>query len=391
MELLKYALKNLTEQLRPQDRAAVVTYCGDASVLLHSTSGNDKRTILKKIQKLAACGSTNGSGGIELAYKEAQKNFNHEAINRVILCSDGDFNVGAASLGQMETQIEEAAKSGVFLTVLGVGMGNFKDNRMELLADRGNGLYAYIDSKSEADRVLVKELSGTLAVIAKDVKIQIDFNPATVASYRLIGYENRKLADEDFHDDRKDAGEIGAGHRVAALYEIVPTGVENPFFVPPTDESRYAADAEPESETAAEPETATESETASEPETATESETASEPETVAESASETHSDELFLVKLRWKQPAEESSLYRDFPVTVPTEAQLSESSDDFQFTAGAALFAEILRESAFTNGAGFETVEKLTRSTHNAEGKEDEKRAEFRRLLEAAQLPARRN
>lgn len=230
LPLLKASLKMLVNEMRPKDRVAIVVYAGAAGMVLPSTSGEDKKSIMKALDGLSASGSTAGGEGIELAYATAQKYFIEGGNNRVILATDGDFNVGSSSNAAMERLIEKKRKDGVFLTVLGYGMGNYKDDKMEILADKGNGNYAYIDNIREAKKVLVNEFGGTLFTIAKDVKIQVEFNPAKVQAYRLIGYENRMLAAEDFNDDQKDAGELGAGHTVTALYEIIPIGVESSFL-----------------------------------------------------------------------------------------------------------------------------------------------------------------
>ncbi len=231
LPLVKDAFRLLVDQLRPQDRVAIVVYAGAAGTVLPSTSGADKQRILDAISELEAGGSTAGGEGILLAYETARENFIADGNNRVILATDGDFNVGPSSAGDLEELIVQKRREGVYLTILGFGTGNLKDAKMELLADKGNGNYAYIDNKLEAEKVFVKELGGTLLTIAGDVKIQMDFNPALVEEYRLVGYENRRLADRDFHDDTKDAGELGAGHSVTALYEIklvrkpTPTGL----------------------------------------------------------------------------------------------------------------------------------------------------------------------
>ena len=224
LPLLKSALGLLVNELRAQDRVAIVVYAGAAGVVLESTPGNHKETIMQALDNLQAGGSTAGGQGIMLAYKIAEKNFIREGNNRIILATDGDFNVGVSDNASMERLVEEKRGLGVYMTVLGFGMGNIKDDKMEIIADKGNGNYAYIDNIQEARRILVQEFGGTLFTIAKDVKFQIEFNPAYVKSYRLVGYENRMLADEDFNDDTKDAGEMGAGHTVTALYEIIPTG-----------------------------------------------------------------------------------------------------------------------------------------------------------------------
>ncbi len=230
LPLLKKSLELLVNNLRENDKVSIVVYAGAAGVVLDPTSGANKTTILEALNRLSAGGSTAGAAGIELAYQLAQENFIKGGNNRVILATDGDFNVGTSAVKDLETLIEEKRKSGIFLTCLGYGMGNYKDNRMETLANKGNGNYAYIDNLQEANKFLVQEFSGTLYTIAKDVKIQIEFNPQLVQSYRLIGYETRLLEDEDFANDAIDAGEIGAGHQVTALYEIIPTGVQSNYI-----------------------------------------------------------------------------------------------------------------------------------------------------------------
>ncbi|MFM7974623.1 MAG: vWA domain-containing protein, partial [Pirellula sp.] len=227
LPLVKRTLGLLTAQLREQDRVAIVVYAGASGCVLPSTSGVQKDQILASINELQSGGSTNGGSGIELAYKIAKENFVPGGVNRVILCTDGDFNVGVTGTDALVTMMQEQAKSNIFLTCLGYGIGNYNDSMMEQISDKGNGTYAMVDSETEARRVMTEQLSGTLMTVAKDVKIQIEFNPAKVHSYRLIGYENRRLAAADFNNDRKDAGEIGAGHRVTALYEIVPVGKQD--------------------------------------------------------------------------------------------------------------------------------------------------------------------
>ncbi|HAK45021.1 MAG TPA: hypothetical protein DCO79_03755 [Spirochaeta sp.] len=228
LPLLKDSMSLLIDTLRPEDRVSIVAYAGSAGLVLPPTAGNRKRTILAAIDRIEAGGSTAGGAGIDLAYRTAAENYFTEGNNRVILATDGDFNVGQSSEEELRTMIEQRRDQGIYLTVLGLGMGNYKDARMEALADNGNGNYAYIDTLNEANKVLITELSSTLLTIAKDVKIQIDFNEEAVDSYRLIGYENRLMAAEDFSNDKKDAGEIGAGHSVTALYEIIParTGMQ---------------------------------------------------------------------------------------------------------------------------------------------------------------------
>ena len=230
LPLLKASFKMLVSQLREKDRVAIVVYAGAAGLVLPSTSGSNKTAIIEALENLQAGGSTAGGAGIQLAYAIAKQNFQPGGNNRVILATDGDFNVGESSNGGMERLIEQKRSDGVFLTVLGFGMGNYKDSKMEILADKGNGNYAYIDNILEAQKVLVTEFGGTMFTIAKDVKIQVEFNPAKVKAYRLIGYENRMLKSEDFNNDKKDAGELGSGHTVTALYEIIPQGVESEFY-----------------------------------------------------------------------------------------------------------------------------------------------------------------
>ncbi|MEX0287820.1 MAG: von Willebrand factor type A domain-containing protein, partial [Flavobacteriaceae bacterium] len=230
LPLLKAAFKLLVNQLREKDKVAIVVYAGAAGVVLEPTSGAEKFKIVEALDQLYAGGSTAGGEGIELAYAIAQKNFIKEGNNRVILATDGDFNVGVSSDRAMEKLIEEKRKTGVFLSVLGFGMGNYKDSKLEVLADKGNGNHAYIDNMQEAQKVFGKEFGGTLFTIAKDVKIQLEFNPSKVAAYRLLGYENRLLEAEDFIDDTKDAGELGSGHTVTALYEIIPVGIQSEYL-----------------------------------------------------------------------------------------------------------------------------------------------------------------
>ena len=238
LPLVKSSLKMLTDQLREKDNISIVVYAGNAGLVLPTTSGSDKIKIKTAIDALEAGGSTAGGAGIKLAYKTAKDNFMKNGNNRVILCTDGDFNVGASSDDDLVRMIEKERESGVYLTVLGYGMGNYKDNKMQQLADKGNGNHAYIDGINEAKKVLVNEFGGTLFTIAKDVKLQVEFNPAKVAGYRLIGYENRMLNKEDFNDDKKDAGELGSGHTVTALYEIIPFGVKSEFLKE-TDPLKY--------------------------------------------------------------------------------------------------------------------------------------------------------
>ncbi len=338
LPLLKKAFKLLVDQLREQDKVSIVVYAGAAGVVLNPTSGDDKKTILAALDNLQAGGSTAGGEGIELAYRLAQKNFRKNGNNRVILATDGDFNVGASSDLDMEDLIEQKRKSGVFLSVLGFGMGNYKDSKLEVLADKGNGNHAYIDTMQEAHKVFVKEFGGTMHTIAKDVKIQVEFNPAKVQSYRLIGYENRMLEAEDFIDDSKDAGELGSGHTVTALYEVVPVGIESDYIKDVTDLKYTVLD---------------------------------------ESAN--FSSELLTVKLRYKKPLASDSIEMEHIL----EDTVYEMSDDFKFASAVALFGMQLRKSAYTNKANLENVLQLA----NAGRVEDEQgyRAEFIRLVKAVE------
>ncbi|MBX3412748.1 MAG: VWA domain-containing protein [Pirellulales bacterium] len=329
LPLVKEGLRMLVNGLRENDRVAIVVYAGASGMVLDSTSGDNKETILAVIDQLTPGGSTNGASGIQLAYDVAKKHFVKEGTNRVILATDGDFNVGITDQSQLVELIEEQAKTGVFLSVLGFGMGNLKDSTLEQLADRGNGNYAYIDSDREARKVLVEQLSGTLVTIAKDVKIQLEFNPARVAAYRLIGYENRLLAKEDFNDDTKDAGEIGAGHTVTALYEVVLTNAEKPGS---TDENKQDDEAierevdELEYLSVARP-------------------------TEAALAS----PNLLTLKLRYKEPEGTESKLLKFPVE-DAQRRIGEASTDFQLAASVAAFGMLLRGSQFAGSANLDAV-----------------------------------
>lgn len=351
LPLVKQSLHLLAEQLHDGDRVALVTYAGSSGVALESTS--DKEKLRAGIDALSSGGSTNGASGIQLAYEQAQKHFIKEGINRVLLCTDGDFNVGISSPQELEKLIKDKAQSGVFLSVLGYGTGNLQDYTMETLADKGNGNYAYIDSLGEARKVLVEQMHGTLVTIAKDVKIQVEFNPTQVASYRLIGYENRLLAKEDFNNDRKDAGEIGAGHTVTALYEIVPVGVANPDGRPVVDGLKYQKPAAP-----------------------------------ATAAAEPLSDETLTVKLRYKQPDGNTSQLIEVPVK-DAGRRLAESSKEFQFATSVVGFGMLLRQSAHAGELNWENVRQLALSSKG----EDPLgyRGEFLQLIDKARgLTARR-
>jgi len=293
----------LVDNLRPQDQISIVVYAGAAGLVLPPTS--NRQTIKGALDRLEAGGSTNGGAGIQLAYATARKSFIKGGINRVILCSDGDMNVGVTSEGDLTRLIESERSAGVFLTVLGFGMGNFKDSHMEKLADRGNGNYAYIDSAFEARKVLVKEAGSTLVTVAKDVKLQVEFNPAVVAGYRLVGYENRLLANQDFNDDKKDAGEVGAGHAVTALYEIVPVGVEVPG-ASKVDDLKYRTPSTPTANTG----------------------------------------EMLTVKIRYKAPDGDTSKLLSRAVPVGAK-EMAATSIDFRWATAMAAFGMQLRESPY--------------------------------------------
>ncbi|QQS30844.1 MAG: VWA domain-containing protein [Sphingobacteriales bacterium] len=312
--LLKQAFSLLVEQLRPQDMVAMVVYAGAAGVVLEPTPGNQKEVILSALDQLKAGGSTAGGEGIQLAYKIAKQQFKTGSNNRVILATDGDFNVGASSDGELTRIIEENRKSGVYLTTLGFGMGNYKDSKLELLADKGNGNYAYIDNIAEARKVLVTELGATLLTIAKDVKIQVEFNPARIAKYRLIGYENRILAARDFNDDTKDAGELGAGHTVTALYELTPTKSNEPVTAEVDPLKYQQAEIKP---------------------------------------SALNSNELMTVKLRYKPPQQDQSLLIERSVNTTGVGQYS---DNFTFAASVASFGMLLRQSKYAGTASYDSV-----------------------------------
>ncbi len=335
LSLLKSAFKLLTNQLREKDKVSIVVYAGAAGVVLEPTSGDQKIKIEEALGKLSAGGSTAGGEGIEMAYKIACENFIEGGNNRVILATDGDFNVGLSSDNAMKDLIEEKRKSGVFLTALGFGMGNYKDSKLETLAQAGNGNHAYIDSMQEAQRVLGTEFGGTLYTIAKDVKIQVEFNPENVQAFRLIGYENRLLNDEDFNDDQKDAGELGSGHNVTALYEIIPAGVKSDYLKD-IDDYKYSKQV----------------------------------------STDKNSGELLTVKFRYKEPDGQKSKLLEEIVYINSEKELSE---DFNFISSLALFGMNLRESEFTNDKDFSVVLELA---EKGRGKDKEGyRAEFIRLV----------
>ncbi|MDB6094628.1 MAG: von Willebrand factor [Verrucomicrobia bacterium] len=327
LPLVKESMRLLVSKLRPDDRVAIVVYAGASGLALPSTPVARSHEILAALDELSPGGSTNGAMGLHLAYDIAKANFVAGGVNRVILCTDGDFNVGVTNDGELIRLVTEKAKSGVFLTALGFGMGNYKDATLEQLADKGNGNYGYIDTRREAEKLLVEQVNGTLVTIAKDVKLQVEFNPAQVASYRLIGYENRMLNKEDFNNDKIDAGEIGAGHTVTALYEVVPVGAEGEgqaeSRVGAVDELRYRIAGAGNRKTQAGDE--------------------------RENASR-GSAELLTLKVRYKEPSAEVSRKLEFPL-VDAKRGFAEASADFKFAAAVAEFGMILRDSPH-KGAG---------------------------------------
>ncbi|MEM6883783.1 MAG: von Willebrand factor type A domain-containing protein [Verrucomicrobiota bacterium] len=344
LPLLKRAMKLMVNNLNEQDRVAMVTYAGNSGIVLESTPVRNKQWILAALENLESGGSTAGAAGIELAYRVARENLIDEGQNRVILCTDGDFNVGVTDNDDLTELIRRGGKDGVFLNIFGFGMGNIKDDRLEQLSNDGNGTYGYIDTFQEAQKVFGDQLQGTLATVAKDVKFQIEFNPSQVAAYRLIGYENRMLARQDFNDDTKDAGEVGAGHTVTALYEIVPLGVEG--TIPEVDEHRYIEDQETEYRNP-----------------------------------KSDSDELFFLKIRYKEPDARKSQLITYPVQ-DGDRSYTKAGADFQFAAAVAQAGLLLRGSKYSGEADWETVLKLARS-----GRADDPhgyRAEFIRLSEVA-------
>ena len=346
LPLVKKGFGLLIDQLREQDRVSIVVYAGAAGMILPSTSGKEKGKIKDALEKLEAGGSTAGGEGIKLAYKMAEENFIKDGNNRVILASDGDFNVGVSSEEDLKKLIEQKREKGVFLSVLGFGMGNYKDNKMEVLADKGNGNYAYIDNIQEAQKVFVNEFGGTLFTVAKDVKLQLEFNPAFVKAYRLIGYENRMLQNEDFNDDKKDAGEMGSGHTVTALYEIVPTGVESQYLKT-IDKLKYQKTEE------------------------------------KSSSNLVKSEEVLTVKLRYKLPDGNKSQLMEKAVKNESIA-FNHASENFIFAASVAEFGLILRDSEYKGQASFEHV---IESAKKSKGLDDEGyRSEFIKLVKTAKL-----
>lgn len=347
LPLVRSAMRLLVGQLDERDRVAIVVYAGASGLVLPSTPCSETGRILAAIDSLHAGGSTNAGEGIRLAYATVREHFAPQGANRVILCTDGDFNVGITNQGDLIRLIEEQAKGGAFLSVLGFGMGNYKDSNLEKLADKGNGNYGYIDTLQEARKLLVEQLSGTLVTIAKDVKIQVEFNPLRVGAYRLIGYENRMLRPEDFRDEKKDAGEIGAGHTVTAFYELVPPGKE--AGLPKVDPLKYRKPAAP-SEAAA-------------------------------------SEEILTLKLAFKRPDQDKSEYLSFGVPDPGES-LQRASGDFQFAAAVACFGMVLRESEHKGKATFDLCLQLAQAGKGPDP--SGYRGEFLQLVNLAKTLAKR-
>jgi len=342
LPLLKQAMKMLVRQLDKDDRVSVVVYAGNDCVLLEPTPGSEQKKIVAAFNNLGAGGSTHASSGIITAYQLAKQVYMPGGNNRIILASDGDFNVGITSRGELQKLIEEKRKSGIYLTVLGFGMGNYHDDTMEILADKGNGNYAYIDNLLEAKKIMVKEMTGTMFALARDVKIQVEFNPAKVAAYRLIGYENRALADEDFNNDKKDAGEIGVGHTVTALYELIPAGSAD---APTVDPLKYR-------------------------------------KTEARIPSR-YQDETMTIKLRYKPLHKEKSILLT-AVVKDKKIDLTATSRDFRFAAAVAGFGMLLQDSEFKGDLDYDKVIALAK---NGRGEDTEGyRAEFIRLVEMGQL-----
>lgn len=342
LPLVQSAMRMLVSELRPNDRVAIVVYAGAAGIVLESTTGNQKETIMNAIDGLIAGGSTAGGEGIRLAYKTAREHFIKGGNNRIILATDGDFNVGVSSTSEMERLVEKERESGIYITVLGFGMGNIKDDKMEAIADKGNGNYAYIDNIQEARRMFVKEFGGTLFTVAKDVKFQLEFNPQNVKAYRLIGYENRLLNAEDFKDDKKDAGEMGVGHRVTALYEIVPAGSDEK--VPNIDELKY--------------------------------------QKRKKESMMRFNDELVNIKTRYKMPDGTQSFPINHVVTTKSTG-FSDASENIRFASAVAGFGMLLRNSEFSGTINYSKVAEIAKK---AKGNDEEGyRGEFVRLVKVAE------
>ena len=345
LPLLKKSLKMLVEELDPNDKIAIVVYAGSSGLVLDATSVKQKQKIINALDNLRAGGSTAGGAGIQLAYKVAKKNFVKGANNRVILATDGDFNVGVSSNSELIKLIEEKRRDGIFLSVCGFGMGNYQDSKMEVLSNKGNGNYFYIDNIKEAQRVFSKRMKANMFTVAKDVKIQVEFNPAKVASYRLLGYENRKLANQDFNDDKKDAGEVGAGHTVTAVYELVlKSEKDSSPKKMKVDSLKY------------------------------------QKKIIKSSA--LLSEELMTLKLRYKEPESDESQLLVHPI-LDHKLVLDVTSDDYRFTAAVIQVGLLLRDSGDKKEASYQKVIDLAKG---ATGHNDEARNEFISLAETAAL-----
>jgi len=341
LPLVKSAMRMLVDELRPQDKVSIVVYAGAAGLVLDATPGTNKKKILDALENLSAGGSTAGGEGLRLAYKVAGENLIEKGNNRIILATDGDFNVGISSDSEMEKIVSEEKQKGIFITVLGFGMGNYKDNKLEIISDKGNGNYAYIDNIQEARKIFIKEFGGTLYTIAKDVKIQIEFNPEKVKAYRLIGYENRLLNAEDFKDDKKDAGEMGSGHQVTALYEIIPIGVDTQ--IPDVDKLKY--------------------------------------QQLEKSSSNSHNHEMATLKYRYKEPDGNSSIADSLIIKEPKNRN-TETSANFNLATGIAQFGMLLRNSEYK---GNSTVDNTVELVKKGRGSDEEGYVgELIRLIESA-------
>jgi len=346
LPLVKSAMKMLVDELRSKDKVTIVTYAGAAGLRLAPTSGNNKAKIDSVIDQLYAGGSTNGGEGIKLAYKMAADNFIKKGNNRIIMATDGDFNVGPSSDGDMESLIVRERETNVAISIMGVGMGNVKDSKMETLADKGNGNYFYIDNITEARKALVSEFGGTMFTVAKDVKLQVEFNPAKVQAYRLLGYEDRMLNKEDFNNDKKDAGDMGSGHTVTALYEIVPAGIKDDYSVS-VDPLKYQKTDERQKST---------------------------------------SNEMLTIKFRYKQPESMVSKLSQAVVNDNPE-KLNSTSADFKFVAAVAEFGMLLRDSQFKQKSNYDQAINLARQGKGEDN--DGYRSEFIKLAESAKLLAK--
>ncbi|MCL2145191.1 MAG: VWA domain-containing protein [Endomicrobia bacterium] len=327
LPLVKKSLKMLVDELRPEDRVSIVTYANGVNELLSGAKGSEKERIVNIIENLHAGGGTSGSQGLALAYETAKKNYILKGNNRIILATDGDFNIGPRSESELENQITEARESGVFLSVLGYGMGNYKDSKMQIIANKGNGNYAYINDLFEAQKILVKEFGAALFTVAKDVKLQVEFNPAFAAAYRLVGYEKRALNTQDFNDDKKDAGEMGAGHTVTVIYEFIPAGVKS-VFLPDVEALKYTKTASPQD-----------------------------------------NDDILTLKLRYKEPDSDTGKLMERQLKQNAYVPFDKSSDDMRFAASVAQFGQILKDSRYK---GDMTINDIIQTAKKAKGADDE-------------------